>query len=107
MALLEIRKIIYIVENIYLKIQEDTVAFFCRQVVPFCAKAFILKESDRKQCQQIRQQTGSELHGVTEMADLSLYLSNVNVSLGQTMETDTVSLIDTTSRRFFVFLKDK
>ncbi|XP_044023555.1 protein FAM177A1 [Siniperca chuatsi] len=35
-----------------------------------------------------RQQHRSEVEAVTEMSDLSLYLTNVNVSLGKTMETD-------------------
>ena len=33
---------------------------------------------------------------MSEMANVSLYLTNVNVSLGQTMETDKVSRCDTT-----------
>lgn len=31
---------------------------------------------------------------MTDMADLSLYLTNMNVSLGQTMETEKVSTCD-------------
>ncbi len=56
--------------------------------------AFILKN---RQEVVLREQTaGSEAEGESVMADLSLYLTNVSVSLGQTMETDKVSPCDTT-----------
>lgn len=48
-------------------------------------------------------QDRSEVDELTEMADLSLYLTSVNVSLAQTMETEKVSPCDTTSVTFRVY----
>lgn len=46
----------------------------------------------------------SKVEGVTKMSDLSLFLTNTSVSLGQTMETHKVSHCETTLT-FFVFLQ--
>lgn len=53
-------------------------------------------------------QDRSKVERVTKMSDLSLYLTNVNVSLGQTMETNkvghcdaTLAIFSTTEQTFF------
>lgn len=49
-----------------------------------------------------RQPDRGEVEEVTDMADLPLYLTNANVSLGQTMETDKVGLCEATFATFRV-----
>ena len=93
-----------IVQNSYHQIQECTVGLnFAVKQTGFCTKSFYSEEIRKEVVLAVtRQPDRGEVEEVTVMADLSLYLTNVNVSLGKTMENDKVSPCGTTFATFRV-----